>query len=81
MGSFWLMVLPGQMEGQVKMEGTAGLEAQAKTAVAEGMVVMVLMAALAAMAVMVVAMEEMVVMAGTDEPRYVMRMRTRLSGK
>jgi len=71
MGSFWLMVLPGQMEGQVRMGGTGGLEAQGKTAVAEGMVVMEMVPVTVEMAV---AMEEMVEMAGTDETRYVAQM-------
>nr|WP_167507658.1 hypothetical protein [Rahnella aquatilis] len=69
MGSFWLMVLLGQMEDLVKTEGTADLEVQAKTAAGEVMVGMVLMVALVVMAVTVAraAMAQMVVMEEMEE--------------
>ena len=62
---------PGANGGPGENGGTAGLEAQGKTAVAEGMVGMEMVPVTVEMAV---AMEEMVEMAGTDETRYVAQM-------
>lgn len=62
---------PGANGGPSENGGTAGLEAQGKTAVAEGMVGMEMVPVTVEMAV---AMEEMVEMAGTDETRYVAQM-------
>lgn len=62
---------PGANGGPGENGGTAGLEAQGKTAVAEGMVGMEMLPVTVEMAV---AMEEMVEMAGTDETRYVAQM-------
>jgi len=58
---------PGANGGPGENGGTAGLEAQGKTAVAEGMVGM-------EMVPVTVEMAEMVAMAGTDETRYVAQM-------